>query len=155
MLLSVMLLRVVSAAGAPLRSIQLCVKVPSAAVTCCHRHFLYLGQVAQVFWAEHIISVQSAILLTNFFKVDMAPFFFNIKFARFGVMNGLPADIGIQAKIDPSATPCRPLVGAEYSLAQPQFGAPKHVLHVLFIAHIRLDTAGPEPEPEPEPEPIA
>ena len=144
MLVSVILLRVVSAAGAPLKSIQLCVTVPSAAVTCCHRHFLYLGQLAQVVCAEQVISVQSAMLLTNFFKMDMAPFFFSIKFARFSVMNGWPPDMGIQAITDPSATPCRPLTGAEYSLAHPQFVVAKHELHVLFAAQ----TASREFDPD-------
>jgi hypothetical protein len=86
--------------------------------------------------AEQVISVQSATLLTNFFKMDMAPFFLNIKFARFGVMNGRPPVMGIQAITDPSATPWRPLTGAEYSLAQPQFVVAKHELHVLFAAQI-------------------
>ena len=88
MLLSVILLWLVSAAGAPLRSIQLWDIVPSAAVTCCQRHFLYLGQVAHVFCAEHVISVQSAISLTNLRKIDMAPFFFSIKSLRFAVIDG-------------------------------------------------------------------
>jgi hypothetical protein len=99
-------------------------------------HFLYLGQLAQVFCAEHVISVQSAISLTNFFRMDTAPFFFIIKLIRFGVSEGFPPDIGIQARIVPSATPCTPLTGSEYSPAQPQFGVAKHVLQVLFATHL-------------------
>jgi hypothetical protein len=75
-------------------------------------------------------------LLTNFFKIDIAPFFFNIQLERFGVIDGIPPDMGIQARTVPSATLCRPLTGLEYSLAQPQFGVAKHVLHVLFAAHL-------------------
>lgn len=136
LLLSVILLRVALVVAEPLRSTQLCVRVPSAAITCSHMHFLYFGQVEQVFCAEHLISVQSATSLTNFFKMDTAPVFIIINLIRFGVSVGLPLDIGIHAKTLPFSTPCRPVTGSEYSCAHPQFGVAKHVLQVLFTAHL-------------------